>query len=68
MRFAELLCNASQQPNATIQTTMTQHWLRLILSYARHRRLFSLRLEDVETTGGEWDEVFRNERINREHA
>jgi len=24
-----------------------------------------MRMEDVETTGGEWDEVLRNERINR---
>lgn len=44
---------------------MTENWTRLLLSYARHRRLFYLRVEDAETKGGEWDEVLKNERINR---
>ncbi|KAF9233463.1 ESCRT-II complex subunit-domain-containing protein [Melanogaster broomeanus] len=43
----------------------TDHWTKLILTYARHRRLFTLRVEDAEVAGGEWDEVLRNERINR---
>jgi len=51
------------QPNLQTQTTQTSHWIRLILSYARYRTLFILRLEDAEVTGGEWDEIFRNERI-----
>ncbi|KAF8573755.1 ESCRT-II complex vps25 subunit, partial [Ramaria rubella] len=53
------------QPNPTTQTVQAQNWTRLILAYARHRRLFTVRIEDCEVAGGEWDEVFRNERINR---
>jgi len=41
------------------------NWTRLILSYARFKRLFYLRVEDAEVTGGDWDEVLRNPRINR---
>jgi len=41
------------------------HWARLILSYARFKRQFYLRVEDAEVTGGDWDEVLRNPRINR---
>jgi len=34
-----------------------------------YRQLFVLRVEDAETMGGDWDEVLRNERINRtEHS
>ncbi|EPT01091.1 ESCRT-II complex vps25 subunit [Fomitopsis schrenkii] len=55
----------TQQPNPTTQSTVTENWTRLLLSYARHRKLFYLRVEDAETKGGEWDEVLRNERINR---
>ncbi|KAH8116381.1 ESCRT-II complex, vps25 subunit [Phellopilus nigrolimitatus] len=55
----------TQQKNVATQATSTAHWTRLVLSYARHRRLFFLRAEDAEKTGGEWDEVLRNERINR---
>lgn len=54
-----------QQPNETTQAVVTENWTRLILTYARYRRLFVLRVEDAETTGGDWDEVLRNERINR---
>ncbi|KAI0318756.1 ESCRT-II complex vps25 subunit, partial [Amylostereum chailletii] len=54
-----------QQPNKSTQAVATETWTRLILSYARHRRLFMLRLEDAEVTGGNWDEVLRNGRINR---
>jgi len=53
------------QPNLQTQTTQTSHWISLILSYARHKRLFILRLEDAEVSGGDWDEIFRNERIER---
>ncbi|KAI5122481.1 hypothetical protein M0805_001391 [Coniferiporia weirii] len=55
----------TRQANPTTQATSSEHWTRLILSYARHRRLFFLRVQDAETTGHEWDEVLRNERINR---
>ncbi|KAI0072294.1 ESCRT-II complex vps25 subunit [Panus rudis PR-1116 ss-1] len=55
----------TKQPNPITQATQTEHWSRLILTYARHRRLFSLRVEDADVAGGEWDEIFRNERINR---
>ncbi|KAH9000395.1 ESCRT-II complex vps25 subunit [Lactarius akahatsu] len=55
----------TQQPNTATQAGFTEQWTRLLLAYARHRRLFTLRLEDAEVPGGEWDEVLRNPRINR---
>ncbi|KAI0091587.1 ESCRT-II complex subunit-domain-containing protein [Irpex rosettiformis] len=55
----------TQQPNLSTQITHTAHWTRLILSYARHRQLFLLRVEDAETSGSNWDEILKNERINR---
>ncbi|KAF9530325.1 ESCRT-II complex, vps25 subunit [Crepidotus variabilis] len=55
----------TEQPNPTTQTTVTNQWIRLITTYARHRKLFILRIEDAETPGSEWDEILRNERINR---
>ncbi|KAI0272550.1 winged helix DNA-binding domain-containing protein [Gloeopeniophorella convolvens] len=55
----------TQQPNPTTQATLTEQWTRLFLAYARHRRLFFLRIEDAEAPGNEWDEVLRNPRINR---
>jgi len=55
----------TQQPNTATQAVFTEQWTRLLLAYARHRRLFTLRLEDAEVPGGEWDEVLRNPRINR---
>ncbi|KAH9040396.1 ESCRT-II complex vps25 subunit [Lactarius pseudohatsudake] len=55
----------TQQPNTATQAGFTEQWTRLLLAYARHRRLFTLRLEDAEVSGGEWDEVLRNPRINR---
>jgi len=53
------------QPNLQTQTIQTSHWIRLLLAYARHKNLFILRLEDAEVSGGDWDEIFRNERIDR---
>ncbi len=53
-----------QQPNPVTQKNIAQHWTRLILTYARHKKLFVLRVEDADATGGEWDEVLRNPRIN----
>ncbi|KIP03804.1 hypothetical protein PHLGIDRAFT_31637 [Phlebiopsis gigantea 11061_1 CR5-6] len=55
----------TQQPNPNTQATVSENWTKLILSYARHRRLFTLRVEDAEVPGGEWDEILRNTRINR---
>ncbi|KAK0221868.1 ESCRT-II complex vps25 subunit [Armillaria fumosa] len=55
----------SEQPNETTLASFTDHWIKLILAYARHRRLFFLHVEDAETSGNDWDEVFKNERINR---
>ncbi|GLB41895.1 putative ESCRT-II complex vps25 subunit [Lyophyllum shimeji] len=55
----------TQQPNPGTQAIAIEQWTRLILTYARHRRLFVLRVEDAETTGNDWDEILRNERINR---
>ena len=44
---------------------MVEQWIRLILTYARERKLFTLRVDDAEEKGNEWDEILRNERINR---
>lgn len=55
----------TQQPNPATEAIVSEQWTKLILTYARHRRLFYLRVEDAESHGGEWDEVLRNERINR---
>ncbi|PCH44517.1 ESCRT-II complex vps25 subunit, partial [Wolfiporia cocos MD-104 SS10] len=55
----------TQQPNPATQAVITGHWTKLILSYARHRGLFYLRLEDAENPSNPWDEVLRNERIHR---
>ncbi|KAF9224063.1 ESCRT-II complex vps25 subunit [Gyrodon lividus] len=55
----------TEQPTPSTQSLFTDHWSRLILAYARHRRLFTLRVEDAEVAGGDWDEILRNERINR---
>ncbi|TRM57885.1 ESCRT-II complex subunit-domain-containing protein [Schizophyllum amplum] len=55
----------TQQPNPSSQSAVAEQWSRLILAYARHRKLFVLRVEDAETSGGDWDEILRNERINR---
>ncbi|KAG8221057.1 ribosomal protein L5 domain-containing protein [Butyriboletus roseoflavus] len=55
----------TEQPTPSTQSLFADHWTRLILSYARHRRLFTLRVEDAEAPGNDWDEILRNERINR---
>ncbi|KAJ3555977.1 hypothetical protein NM688_g2282 [Phlebia brevispora] len=53
------------QPNTATQTIFTENWTRLILSYARYRNMFILRVEDAEVLGSDWDEILRNERIKR---
>ncbi|KDR80840.1 hypothetical protein GALMADRAFT_1357729, partial [Galerina marginata CBS 339.88] len=55
----------TEQPNPTTQSTATEQWIRLILTYSRHRKLFILRVEDADTTGSDWEEILRNERLNR---
>jgi len=55
----------TQQPNPTTQSTVTDHWIRLILTYARHRKLFVLCVEDSEIAGSDWEEILNNGRINR---
>ncbi|KAJ7366623.1 ESCRT-II complex vps25 subunit [Mycena olivaceomarginata] len=55
----------TQQPHPDSNATVTEQWTTLFLTYARHRKLFVLRVEDAETTDSEWVEVLRNERINR---
>ncbi|KIK82564.1 hypothetical protein PAXRUDRAFT_153645 [Paxillus rubicundulus Ve08.2h10] len=55
----------TEQPAPSTRTLFIDNWSRLILAYARHRRLFTLRVEDAEVAGGDWDEILRNERINR---
>jgi hypothetical protein len=54
-----------QQPHPATNATVTDHWITLLLTYARHRKLFVLRVEDTETAESEWHEILRNERINR---
>ncbi|OBZ73694.1 Vacuolar protein-sorting-associated protein 25 [Grifola frondosa] len=55
----------TQQPNSATQAIVTEQWTRLIMTYSRHRKLFVLRIEDAEVSGNDWDEIFRNDRINR---
>ncbi|KAE9405359.1 ESCRT-II complex vps25 subunit [Gymnopus androsaceus JB14] len=55
----------TQQVHPGSLLTQTDAWITLILKYARHRRLFTIRVEDCEAPGNEWHEVLRNERINR---
>jgi len=54
-----------KQPHPATSSHFVGLWIRLILSYARHRKLFTLRVEDAETQGNDWDEILRNDRINR---
>lgn len=62
------ITRSSLQPNPTTQAVQTQHWTRLILSYARHKQLFTLKLEDCESQGSDWDEILRNDKISRAYA
>ncbi|KAG2034651.1 ESCRT-II complex vps25 subunit [Suillus americanus] len=55
----------TEQPNPNTQAHLTEQWINLILTYARHGQLFTLRVENAEVPGGDWDEILRNERINR---
>ncbi|KAK1227699.1 hypothetical protein PQX77_009287 [Marasmius sp. AFHP31] len=55
----------TKQPNPVTNSTATDQWIKLISEYARFKRLFYLRIDDCEATGNEWDEILRNERINR---
>ncbi|KAI9758675.1 MAG: Lanosterol synthase (Oxidosqualene--lanosterol cyclase) [Chaenotheca gracillima] len=48
------------QPNSTTRQAQLTNWSSLILSYARHYRLFKLSLSDAV----EWD-IFHNRRIGR---
>lgn len=57
---------ARQQRNPTVIAKQTQLWTRLILSYARSRRLFTLKLQDAEQRSGtDWADIFYNPRIKR---
>ncbi|KIK38320.1 hypothetical protein CY34DRAFT_772726 [Suillus luteus UH-Slu-Lm8-n1] len=60
-----LLHAHSEQPNQYTHAHLTEQWTRLILTYARHKRLFILRIEDAKVPGGDWDEILYNERIKR---
>ncbi|RXW24846.1 hypothetical protein EST38_g1003 [Candolleomyces aberdarensis] len=53
------------QPNPATQAIVSEQWIKLILLYARHKKLFYLRVDDAESPGGDWDEILRNGRINR---
>ncbi|KAJ8580229.1 hypothetical protein M405DRAFT_876515 [Rhizopogon salebrosus TDB-379] len=56
---------ASSQTQIPRRSLITEQRILLILTYARCRRLFILQAEDAEVPGGDWDEILRNERINR---
>ncbi|KZW00053.1 ESCRT-II complex, vps25 subunit [Exidia glandulosa HHB12029] len=52
----------------TVPTTLavqTEHWTRLILSYARHARLFTLGVEDADLKTGPWADILYNPEIAR---
>ncbi|KAH7105760.1 ESCRT-II complex, vps25 subunit [Auriculariales sp. MPI-PUGE-AT-0066] len=55
----------NQQPNPQTHAEQMGHWTRLILSYARHTRLFALRVEDAELRSDEWAPVLTNSDISR---
>ncbi|KAF8317136.1 winged helix DNA-binding domain-containing protein, partial [Clavulina sp. PMI_390] len=56
----------TQQRNPTTLAKQTQFWTRLILNYARDRRLFILHLQDAEQRSGtEWSDIIYNPRIKR---
>ncbi|KAF9014096.1 ESCRT-II complex subunit-domain-containing protein [Cyathus striatus] len=55
----------TQQPNSSTHAIALEQWIKLILSYARHRKLFTLRVDDAEEADSDWTPVLRNERINR---
>ncbi|KIO27316.1 hypothetical protein M407DRAFT_243412 [Tulasnella calospora MUT 4182] len=56
----------TKQHHPSILSDATQQWIKLILGYARHRRLWTLRVEDAESKDGPWNEVFWNPRIKRQ--
>ncbi|KAG8859988.1 hypothetical protein FRB91_005315 [Serendipita sp. 411] len=53
------------QPFPASRADQDALWTRLILSYARHRRLFTLSADDAERQNSEWLDVLTNDRINR---
>ena len=60
---------ASAQRNPKSIATQTNAWIKIILSYARHRRLFFLRARDADLrTGGDWSDIFYNPRIKRNNS
>ena len=56
---------ARKQTHAGIATDANENWIKIILAFARHKRLWSLRVEQAEVKNGEWSEIFWNPRINR---
>ncbi|KAF9050295.1 ESCRT-II complex subunit-domain-containing protein, partial [Panaeolus papilionaceus] len=55
----------TEQPHPNTRSIATEQWIRLILSYARHKKLFVLKVEDADAADSDWAEILRNERINR---
>jgi len=56
----------TQQRNPTIIADQINHWIRIILSYARHQRLFVLRVQDADLReDSQWSDIFWNPRIKR---
>ncbi|PPQ66468.1 hypothetical protein CVT24_007042 [Panaeolus cyanescens] len=54
----------TEQPHPNTRSIATEQWIRLILSYARHKKLFVLKVEDADDADSDWAEILRNERIN----
>lgn len=55
----------SYQPNPTTQAIFTAQWIRMIVSYAQHKRLFYMLLNDAVNPDSGWYHILGNERINR---
>ena len=55
-----------QQRNPQTLAEQTGHWTHLILAYARHARLYTLRIDDLERRSDEWAPVLTNPELGRE--
>jgi hypothetical protein len=64
-RVPDLIAALRSQVAPETIAEFTEQWIRLIMTYARHRGLFYLGVDDAEAAGNNWDEVLRNERIDR---
>ncbi|KAG9013261.1 hypothetical protein FRB93_000784 [Tulasnella sp. JGI-2019a] len=57
----------TMQKYPDVLSSSTRQWITLILAYARHQRLWTLRVEDANVKeGGDWSEIFWNPRVRRQ--